>query len=542
MKKILLSFSLLVAVFSTKAQVVFNEFYTDPGSGKSEFFELYSTAPGSVNLNCYALVTWYKDKNGNTGFYVIDFPNISIAKNQWLTGASTSPFDVQAKEDVPASFGWDTLSVTGSVRNYQRSGGTYNIVAVPDINDIFNTNTGTPAAYAMFLFANGGVTPINSFMGGINTTTVPSDITTMPVLNIDMQGSCTDFAINWANVTSAENTTANGGSDNGFIRDRDGLCGSWKKSSSQVQHTPNATNGVNTGVIIEGNIETAEVPGQCPTSILGNITWFFDVTGVTGAATFPVVIELYQDNFPYGGAIQGNDPLIGSETQLTVGETAESFVVTPPNSRLFVVYKSNLGCLEKTVIVANPCGTLPVKFKSFTATRTNSTNVAVKWETLSEENAAGFVVERITKGGWEDVAYIPSQAVNGNSNSALTYQLNDLNPAKGVSQYRIRQEDLDGTAKVSDIRSVRGEGQKGSTIVYPNPSSDGKVNVVFAGGEITKRNVSVQDMSGRIVKQWSNYSNNNIQIENLTPGFYTIRIVDIGTGEQSVEKIVVNKR
>ena len=65
---------------------------------------------------------------------------------------------------------------------------------------------------------------------------------------------------------------------------------------------------------------------------------------------------------------------------------------------------------------------------------------------------------------------------------------------------------------------------------------------MFEGGEITKRNISVQDMSGRIVKQWNNYSNNNIQIENLSPGFYTVRIVDIGTGEQSVEKVVVNKR
>ena len=123
----------------------------------------------------------------------------------------------------------------------------------------------------------------------------------------------------------------------------------------------------------------------------------------------------------------------------------------------------------------------------------------------------------------------------------LSYQLNDLNATKGISQYRIRQVDLDGMAKISDIRSVRGEGQKASTIVYPNPSSDGRVNVVFQG-EIAKRNVTVQDMSGRIIKEWRNYTNNNIQIENLTPGFYTIRIVNIETGEQDVEKAVVNKR
>ena len=549
MKKILLSFSLLATVFATKAQTVFNEFYTDPNDGKQEFFELYNTAPGNVaeNLNCYTLITWYKDGN-TTGFYVLDFPNLSVAPKSFFTGAATSPFNVQAKTNITANFGWDTLNVEGSLKDYRRNGTGYDAaVSVPaGFNDFFHTNSGgADAAYAMFLFKDGVY--INGFMGGINTTTIPSDITSMPDLPVDMKGTCPDFTVDWSNnplISQAENTTANGGTDNGFIRDRDGKCGSWKKSSSQVQHTPGTTNGSATGLV--GSIETAELFGTCPTSLAGSINFTADVTGLTGDATatntFPVQIQIYYDYAPFGNAIGGEDIFHASFTQLTLAEAGHTFAIVPPNQKIFVIYKSVLGCFEKTLAVGNPCIGLPVKFKSFTATRTNSTNVAVKWETLSEENAAGFAVERNVRGTWEQVAYIPSQAAGGNSNSALTYQLNDLNAAKGVSQYRIRQEDLDGAAKLSDIRSVRGEGQKGSTIVYPNPSSDGKVNVVFAGGEITKRNVSVQDMSGRTVKQWSNYSNNNIQIENLTPGLYTIRIVDIGTGEQSVEKIVVNKR
>jgi len=49
-------------------------------------------------------------------------------------------------------------------------------------------------------------------------------------------------------------------------------------------------------------------------------------------------------------------------------------------------------------------------------------------------------------------------------------------------------------------------------------------------------------MSGRVIKQWNNYTNNNIQIENLAPGFYTIRVLNIETGSQVVEKVVVNNR
>ena len=50
------------------------------------------------------------------------------------------------------------------------------------------------------------------------------------------------------------------------------------------------------------------------------------------------------------------------------------------------------------------------------------------------------------------------------------------------------------------------------------------------------------DMNGRVMKQWKGVANNNIQIDNLTAGFYTIRIIDTETGEQTVEKIVVKKR
>jgi len=187
------------------------------------------------------------------------------------------------------------------------------------------------------------------------------------------------------------------------------------------------------------------------------------------------------------------------------------------------------------------CAPLPATFKSFTANRINRSNVALKWETLTEENVAGFAVERNINGRWEFITFVPSQALNGISNSVLAYQLSDPNSNKGISQYRIRQQDLIGTAKLSDIRSVRGEGQRGTTIVYPNPSPDGKVNVIFEG-DLGKRNITVQDMSGRIIKQWNNYTNNNIQIENLAPGFYTIRVLNIETGSQVVEKVVVNNR
>ena len=80
--------------------------------------------------------------------------------------------------------------------------------------------------------------------------------------------------------------------------------------------------------------------------------------------------------------------------------------------------------------------------------------------------------------------------------------------------------------------------KKTKTTVYPNPSNNGKVNVVF-GESDDKHDVVLVDMAGRLVKQWKAVRN-NIQINNLTPGIYHLRIVNSETGNQSIEKIVVS--
>ncbi|HWR32374.1 MAG TPA: T9SS type A sorting domain-containing protein [Chitinophagaceae bacterium] len=223
-------------------------------------------------------------------------------------------------------------------------------------------------------------------------------------------------------------------------------------------------------------------------------------------------------------------------------------------SGTFAIVCSGVIRVEIRVWANNSCGgtnciaafrevsqsTLPVDFKSFTATR-NHSNVLLKWETLTEKNNTGFAVERNINGNWQQVGFVASQAPAGNSADIISYQFVDLNNTKGISQYRLRQIDFDNRSKYSEIRSVRGESQIGQIIVYPNPSIDGRVNVSFEDAAAI-RSVSVMDMSGRIVMQWKAVTNNNLMIENLQPGMYTLRVLVPETGEQVVTKFVVNKR
>ncbi|RPD45154.1 T9SS type A sorting domain-containing protein [Paracnuella aquatica] len=186
--------------------------------------------------------------------------------------------------------------------------------------------------------------------------------------------------------------------------------------------------------------------------------------------------------------------------------------------------------------------TLPVKFKTFNVQRDNQKKqqINLSWETAMEQNNAGFQIQRKVGNNWETIAYIPSKAPNGNSNSAIRYQYADNNTFQAVSQYRLQQEDLDGALAYSDVKSVRGIGHVGTLLIYPNPSESGQINLLFS--EPGTREVLVSDLSGRIVKQYREVSSTLLTIDGLAGGFYTVKIIDRKTGAVTVEKVVVKKR
>lgn len=279
--------------------------------------------------------------------------------------------------------------------------------------------------------------------------------------------------------------------------------------------------------------------GNCPDTAgfqaTGSVTLTFN--GTITSSLIPRIVRV--DSMP-GGTVPG--VFFGPGTLNNNGTVTYCYYLGPNNTNnlrgrgvdyTFVISYSSIGIV--------PCGSsnipLPVHFKSFNAVRSSS-KVVVKWETASEQNNSGFFVERNLNGSWSQVAFIPSQSATGNSDELLSYQYNDLNTVRGISQYRIRQVDLDSKSKFSEVRSVRGEGQRGETIVYPNPSIDGRVNIVFEDKEGI-RDAILMDMSGRVISQWKITNGNTIYIDNLRPGIYSIRIVELETRQQSVKKIVV---
>ncbi|MBY0424183.1 MAG: hypothetical protein K2Q22_00980, partial [Cytophagales bacterium] len=148
-----------------------------------------------------------------------------------------------------------------------------------------------------------------------------------------------------------------------------------------------------------------------------------------------------------------------------------------------------------------PAGTCPSGIINISATRTNSAGntsqfmpcsgvqvlpvtflevdakvfqnfVKVEWVTANESNNSHYEIERSLDG----VSYIRIGTVKGATNSGipLSYFFNDNSPVKGVSYYRIKQVDLNGSFTYSKVVSVLIGGI--SVDIYPNPT-DGMVNL-----------------------------------------------------------------
>jgi len=231
---------------------------------------------------------------------------------------------------------------------------------------------------------------------------------------------------------------------------------------------------------------------------------------------------------------------ISAKTSTTFGQ----FPFQAANGSRFDVYldiKESSNTLNSNSLqIENACAALPVTFGDFVAQRKSSSSVFLTWSTLTEQNSKGFYVQRNTGNGWKDAGFVFSQTNDGYSSSSLTYEFKDVNSEKATTQYRILQVDNDGRGKYSDIRLVRGEAGSGKVVLYPNPTNNGKVSIAFeSNGE---RDITVHDMSGRVVKQLSKVTNSNVVIDGLTSGFYTIQTLDRATNEVTREKLIVNNK
>ncbi|MCC3159827.1 T9SS type A sorting domain-containing protein [Hymenobacter sp. 15J16-1T3B] len=151
--------------------------------------------------------------------------------------------------------------------------------------------------------------------------------------------------------------------------------------------------------------------------------------------------------------------------------------------------------------VSNAANPLPVVLLSFTAEREGEAAL-LRWATAQERNSAYFAVESSPDGRtFREIGRIGAR---GTSTQRSEYQLRDANLSRYAAPlvyYRLRQVDQDGTATLSEVRTLAGPaGAELLVQAYPNPTATASTLLIRAAqaGPATLR---LTDALGRTVLQ-----------------------------------------
>lgn len=144
---------------------------------------------------------------------------------------------------------------------------------------------------------------------------------------------------------------------------------------------------------------------------------------------------------------------------------------------------------------------MPVKWLSFEGFR-NDDGVVLNWETAQEINNAHFIVERKIKNQkhFESIEKVNPEKFGVIKFYTFTDKTNDF---KGISFYRIKQIDFDGTTSISKEIAINPEIIEINKSVYPNPAyeylyldmkNDSKIELISIDGKV----FPIESINGKI--------------------------------------------
>lgn len=167
---------------------------------------------------------------------------------------------------------------------------------------------------------------------------------------------------------------------------------------------------------------------------------------------------------------------------------------------------------------------LPIQLLHFSAVP-NGSVVDLEWITASEINNHYFTVERSADAS--QFYAILQRPGAGNSNTVLVYQDVDYHPLPGISYYRLKQTDFDGSFTYSQIVPVFFSSQASVFQAYVDINRD--FQIIFASSERAPAEIRLFDASGRLILQQSNHlqkGKNQIKILNpgLASGMYMLQL------------------
>lgn len=172
---------------------------------------------------------------------------------------------------------------------------------------------------------------------------------------------------------------------------------------------------------------------------------------------------------------------------------------------------------------------LPVELVFLTA-ECNGSQIDILWQTASETNNSGFVIEKsIDAKVFSQIGFI---AGLGNSSISHNYSFSDLKPFKDNNYYRLKQLDIDGKFVYSNIVFTSCDNDSNfepSFIVYPNPSKE-IINIMADNMPGSTTVIGIYNILGSLVYQTkestvSGTAFGRFDISELPPAMYMVKVI-----------------
>jgi hypothetical protein len=252
----------------------------------------------------------------------------------------------------------------------------------------------------------------------------------------------------------------------------------------------------------------------------------FAVTPTTNVGTANYTIALYFDNTELAGKTAGTLRIAKTTAaSAAASNSSNTILLTPTVTTLgtgTTVFTASFTGFSRFFLV-DAGVTLPVNLTEFTGHPTNEQNTILNWTTGSEQSNKQFDIEISNDAvNFMLLASVPSQ---GNSSTEQHYEYLHVKPKAGTNWYRLKQIDIDGKSKYSQIVSVTINSDLVKAFVYPVPSKN-TLTVNF-GRLVNKASMDILSADMKLVKRETVNSlslKKDINIQGLSKGVYFIKL------------------
>jgi hypothetical protein len=252
----------------------------------------------------------------------------------------------------------------------------------------------------------------------------------------------------------------------------------------------------------------------------------FAVTPTTNTGTATYSIALYFENAELAGKTAATLRIAKtSAASVAASNASNTILVTPTVTTLgsgVTIFTANFTGFSRFFLV-DAGVTLPVDLVDFTAKLDDNKNTVLNWKTASEQNNFGFDIELSNdKSNFALLGSVPSK---GSSSTEQTYEYLHLKPQAGTIWYRLKQIDIDGKYKYSNVVAVNISKDLVKPFVYPVPSKN--IITVNFGNLVNRASIEILTSDMKIVKRETVSTlslKKDINIQQLSSGVYFIKL------------------